>query len=290
MNYLSEFKKFWNQEMKYVQIKNKERIYDTFCKLYKSVKTKYDIADIIDKYIVDNKAHIMQKVQIMFCKYLKIDTDLKNKNLKLSNIERELCILRDSQGEFKISELNELYDILDVRPDIEMIEEGFSFLGTEIKPKVKKISGARYIYEDTVHPLFLALNLTEVHTLLKLLPDFLLSLECNDDEKRMIKLVNGLIERMQLQLSDYALEKIGLAQKDMSNKVLKFISEKDMIKQKEGKLMYLYKRMTKNQKIVLNGIDEYTGSIKEESGNFFFYTDDEKKIEIDDLDTISFVD
>ncbi len=292
MTYLEMFKEFWNKKGQYMTISNPKRNYEAFCRLYSSVKNEYDIADTVEKYIVDHKAFVMQKVHEKFCDYLNIDNNIRSKDLKITNVERQLYILRDSQRAFKISELSDKYDIVDVRPDVDALKDGngISFLGTEIVPNIKYIGGNKYIYEDTVHPLFLALNLTEVNTLLKLLPDFLSKVECTDGEKKMIKLSIGLLERMQYQLSDYALERLGLEKKDMSNQVLRFIPESEMRKAEEGNLMYWIKRMEKNQRITIDGSKEYIGTIKMDDNGYYILTTEEKKIRIDNLDTLSFRD
>lgn len=268
MNYKELFEKFWNKEMSFENIPNKERTFKRFKKLYENVENEFDIYDKIDTKIINHKSQNMKKIQLAFYKYLEENTNfkcesiLKDRNLEMDTTERRIDILKNSHGEFNVTKLSEDYskNYSTISDDLDKIGKGISFLDTFIKPRIE-VNGTKRTYEDTVHPIFLALNLTEVNTFLKILPELLEKVEPEDTKQSQeIKLIKGIIERMQMQLSDYAQKKIGI-KVDTKNKSLKFISEKELTENEEGKLCFLSKGMTGNKTITLNGIKEYYGRI-----------------------------
>lgn len=297
MKYSELFKKFWEinkTSLQYKIPKNTERTYKSLMKQYIEVDSDPDKEiDFIDKYIKDKKSTSMQKIHLEFCKYLekitnnKYFSSLKNKNINITPIERRLDILKESHGYFKISELAKKYDVdqSTINDDIKKIENGIKFMGTEIKPTII-CEKTKKRYEDTVHPVFLALNLTEVNTFMKILPEILNEINSEHlERKQQIKMINSIIERMKSQLSNYACKRTKIQHKDIK---LKFISEKDIVKNEDSKLCFLYKGMTNDCTITLNGINEYVGRIIRNEDYYAIETTNGEIIKIEKEDNVSY--
>ncbi len=274
MNYKEEFEKYWKKKGKRLAIPNKTRIYTKLRELYDEISTKYNIYDNIEEYIINHRAFEIRLVQLDFYDYLQNEKeiDLKSnsklnskeceKLLKRTPIERQLDLLKNTHKIFKISELEQLYNYSykTIEKDIDNIKKGITFMGTQINPEVKD-DGPRREYLDTVHPIFLALNLSEANALMKFLPK-LLEKDLNETEtladRSEIKLILELIERMQIQLSDYAIKELDI-NIDYSHKELRFIPEKDMIKNND-ELTYLMKARHTKRRITVKNIT-YEGYI-----------------------------
>lgn len=310
MNYFEKFDKYWDERGHYLTIPNKGRILEKFKELYRLADENDGnpidyIYDVIEGYIINHKAYYMGQVQLDFYDYLlEKKENLKNgsgldiKKLELTPLERQIDILKNSHGIFKIAELTKLYNVDDkiIRKDIDAIENGLSFMKTLIKPRVK-YNGPRREYVDTVHPIFLALNLSEVNALMKFLPELLEKCKDrveNDVEKSELKLILGLITRMKIQLSDYAIEKLDI-DIEYSHKELRFISE-DETKDKHSDLVYAIKAGKVIRKIIINSVDEYEGYIEFPDDadktvcKCIIRALDGKKIKVYKDDTISLID
>lgn len=297
MKYSELFEKFWEINKNSLQCeiqKNTERTYKSLMKQYIVVDSNPDKdIDFVDKYIKDKKSTSMQKMHLKFCKYLekvtnnKYFSSLENRNINITPIERRLDILKESHGYFKISEFAEKYDVdqSTINDDIKKIENGIKFMGTEINPTII-CEKTKKRYEDTVHPVFLALNLTEVNTLMKILPEILNEIDSESlERKQQIKMINSIIERMKFQLSDYACKRIKIERKDIK---LKFISEKDIVENEDSKLCFLCKGMTNDCTITLNGINEYVGRIIKYEDYYAIETTNGEIVKIEKEDNVSY--
>ena len=304
IKYYDLFNEFWQKEMKFSTIPQKENRHVTFNKLYEKVdnpKEKFNLYDI-DWYIKEHKASNMQKIQLMFYDYLlskynlEFDSDLSTYDLKSTPLEREISILKNTHGIFRIPQLAEEYDKDQsvINDDIKAIENGLFFMNTEIKPKINEV-GFDKSYEDTVHPFFLALNKTEAFMMTKELPDIIKKYQngCEDvSERKKLNLLLGLIERLQMQLSDRAKKDFNINIKN-NNKRLKFVSEEEMKKLEEGQLAFMAKRGHVLSKIIVNGIDEYEGYFiysSKHPGKYAIKLKNDKEVMISDEDEIVFKD
>lgn len=297
MKYSELFESFCENNKKLIERKipkNRKRTCENLKKQYIKVDSDPDNdIDFVDKYIKDKKSTSMQKIHLEFCRYLekitnnKYFSSLENRNISITPIERRLDILKECHGYFKISELAEKYDVdqSTINDDIKKIENGIKFMGTDINPTII-CEKTKKRYEDTVHPVFLALNLTEVNTLMKILPEILNEINTESlERKQQIKMINSIIERMKSQLSDYACKRIKIERKDIK---LKFISEKDIVENEDSKLCFLCKGMINDCTITLNGINEYVGRIIRYEDYYAIETTNGEIVKIEKEDNVSY--
>ena len=87
---------------------------------------------------------------------------------------RRLEILKLLHGkEMRVGEIAEFFNVDErtIRSDVSALREGMDFFGVKIQIESKHEGNQRHWYKSTVHPFFLALNLSEILALLKLLED-----------------------------------------------------------------------------------------------------------------------
>ncbi|MGJ4851848.1 hypothetical protein ACH6CV_16540 [Bacillota bacterium Meth-B3] len=84
-----------------------------------------------------------------------------------------------------------------IQRDLEDLRDGINVLGTTIRIEETTESHSLKSYQSTVHPIFLALNLTELTALLKLL-----------EERVDDPVYGGIFESIYNQLTDYAEERV----------------------------------------------------------------------------------
>lgn len=104
-------------------------------------------------------------------------------------------------------------------------EKGIDIFGSKIKAELRH---GKNTYDHTVHPVFLALNLTEVHFLTALLPELV------KKNKSYEKIALGIAGDVYRQLSDYAKEKMDhFIPKETRNEQLKGIQASGYRKEKD---------------------------------------------------------
>ncbi|MDR1396208.1 MAG: hypothetical protein LBJ14_00510 [Desulfarculales bacterium] len=93
----------------------------------------------------------------------------------MRKLERRLEILKLLHGkEMKTSEIAEYFEFDDdrtIRTDLQALRTGMTVLGTKIQIEEQRRGHANLSYKSTIHPIFLALNLSELFALLKLLEE-----------------------------------------------------------------------------------------------------------------------
>ncbi|NLO90346.1 MAG: HTH domain-containing protein [Clostridia bacterium] len=93
----------------------------------------------------------------------------------LEPFERRIEILKLLQGrEMRTGEIAEYFDVDErtIRSDIKALRDGMDILGIKIESKHQ--GSQKHYYKSTVHPILLALNLSELYALLKLLENAML--------------------------------------------------------------------------------------------------------------------
>ncbi|NLN84339.1 MAG: HTH domain-containing protein [Firmicutes bacterium] len=117
----------------------------------------------------------------------------------LTPFERRIEILKVLQGKkMRIGELAEYFDFDErtLREDIKSLREGLNVLGTTVKIDSSHEGSQRHYYKSTVHPIFLALNLSELFALLKLLEV--------RSQKNNGEVYESLFQKIYSQMTDYA--------------------------------------------------------------------------------------
>jgi len=97
---------------------------------------------------------------------------------------------------------SDIVDTRTVRKDLEALRDGIDVLGTTVRIEETTTGHSTKSYRSTAHPLFLALNLTELTALLKLLED-------HSDDAVDGEVYGGLFDSVYSQITDYAEEKIS---------------------------------------------------------------------------------
>lgn len=95
----------------------------------------------------------------------------------LEPFERRVEILKLLQGkEMRTSEIAENFGVDErtIRTDMQALRDGIDILGIKIKIESKHPGKQKHYYKSTVHPILLALNLSELFALLKLLENAIL--------------------------------------------------------------------------------------------------------------------
>ncbi len=171
------------------------------------------------------------------------------KNQKESNsandiqepINRRLKILKLLQGrEMRTAEIAELFDVEDrtIRTDLNALKAGMKVMGTTVKIEEQRSGHSNLSYKSTVHPVFLALNLSEVFALLKSLKQSAENSVTGDIYRDLFHTVYG-------QLTDYAKKMIDvkLESKDTDSEadICNHLEEEWFDKDKAYKLIYLEK-------------------------------------------------
>ena len=141
---------------------------------------------------------------------------------------RRLEMLKKLQGKkMRTSEIAELFDVDDrtIREDVKALRKGMTLMGVRIKLDSKSQGGQEHSYRSTVHPVFLALNLTEVLTLLNLLEEAAKNPLTGSIHDRLFHTVYA-------QLTGYAHERLkGKLQKEYEIKDIQNLLEEDAVKE-----------------------------------------------------------
>jgi len=155
----------------------------------------------------------------------------------LEPFARKVEILKLLQGrEMRTSEIAEYFggDERTIRTDMQALRDGIDIFGIKIKIESKHPGKQKHFYKSTVHPIFLALNLSELFALLKLLENAILQ-----DRGEIYK---HIFDQVYSQITDYA---EGLIANKLKNKYKKTknsnLLEEEAIKHKDIMLVYWVK-------------------------------------------------
>lgn len=156
---------------------------------------------------------------------------------KLEQFERRLKIIELLQGrEMRTGEIAEECEVDDrtIRTDLLALELGMDVLGVKIKIDSRHEGSQKRYYISTVHPIVLALNLSELFALLKLLE--------NASMKDGGEIYKNIFQGIYSQISDYAESRIaGLLKNKYDKTEIINMPEEDVFRHKDYKLIYWQK-------------------------------------------------
>lgn len=250
------FGDFWKAKGQYLRIKNAERFKENLMSKMESFSNVEDV----DEYVCALRTgkESTRVIVVEFYKYLtdlgeRIESVLYNKHFYDYPFERQLEIAKFLHNPHTPKEIQEKFDIDErtARNDLQELEDGITVLGSTIKIEKEK-KGRSYYYKTTLHPVFLPLNLTEVYALTVYLDRVI---GYSDPNAKMIR---DISERIKLQLSDYAYERLY---PDDERQYVKnrYVNDERLARQREGIYMYLMKSGQKC-KFIWNE-EEYVGRI-----------------------------
>ena len=130
----------------------------------------------------------------------------KDEEKKPSAFERRIKLLKLLQGtEMRIGEIAEKFDVDDrtIRSDIKALRE-MEVFDTKVKVESSHVGSQAHYYTSTVHPIFLALNLSELVALLQVLER-----EAMSSHHEIYGILCGtMLQKIYNQLTDYGEGKI----------------------------------------------------------------------------------
>lgn len=118
--------------------------------------------------------------------------------------ERRIALLRFLQGKSKrTGEMAEHFQVDErtIRSDINALEGGWNFMNAIIQIESRHVGEQKHRYTSTVHPIFLALNASELFSLLKLLEQY--------KSKENGFIYENIFHSIYSQITDYAEELIA---------------------------------------------------------------------------------
>ena len=285
INYSEEFSAYWRTKGRYLSENNASRTEASFCKWLSSCAS----VDDIDKHVMKMKARreTTRRITVDFINYLSkktgqtLITELSEKRFFDSVLERRLEIAKYLHEPHTPKEIQEHFDISEetCKKDLKALRDGLEAFGTTIELEQKN-SGRKRYYKATVHPVFLALNLTEAYAMTAYLQR---CLKRNDPNSMVVQ---SIIDRIKAQLSDYAWEKLYKTKRpeELENY---YLSDDTLAERRESVRMYLEKsgRLCSfyfNGKLYRGKIDR-TGKVMLDTGEYL--DADPKSVEfiIDDL-------
>ncbi len=233
------FQRFWNRRRITLSIANPERFYQNMLETLGGCEDEQDI----DHYVrsLRQGKESTRRIIVQFYQYLMdeegmgIHSDLFDERLFDYPFERQLEIAKYLCEPKTTGEIAEHFKIDNrtARDDLQALEDGIEVLGTTVRIEKEK-KGRTYYYRCTMHPVFLPLNLTEAYAMTVYLENKISSTDMNS------YVIDNVINRIKLQLSDYAYEKLypGQARVEGDNG---YISDELLAHQREGIRMYLMK-------------------------------------------------
>ena len=239
MDYTIEFKDFWKNQGRYLWPANAGRTRNNILRRLKACRSIRDI----DLYVCSlrSRKETNRRIMVAFFDYLeektgeKIRSTLYDKRFFDYPFERQLEIAKYLHEPHTPTEIEERFDIDERtrRKDLTALEDGIEVLGSTIRVEKSREYGKDY-YKSTVHPVFLPLNLTEVYALTVYLDR---AIDENDPNKAVIQ---NLINRIKVQLSDYAQDKLFQDEKPPAANN-DYLNDEELARQRDGILMYLMK-------------------------------------------------
>jgi len=284
MNITTEqFNKFWNAKGQYLKIKNAGRFKENLC----NKVNEFGNTAELDEYVCELRTgkESTRVIIVEFYNYLinqgiEIESILFEKKYYDYAFERQLEIAKFLHKPHTPKEIQEEFGINErtSREDLQALEDGITVLGATIKIEKEK-KGRSYYYKTTLHPVFLPLNLTEVYALTVYLNRVI---DYSDPNAQMI---SNITDRIKLQLSDYAFERLfpDIERPGIENR---YLNDEELARQRKGIYMYLMKSGQKC-KFIWNG-DEYLGRIVWREDRFRIALDNDEVIDAE-LSEVDFV-
>jgi len=171
---------------------------------------------------------------------------------------RRLAILKLLQRKpMRTGEVADHFDVDDrtIRTDMDALRNGIDILGVKVKIDSKAQGGQKHSYKSTVHPIFLALNLSEVLALLNLLEDASQGKFSGNVYKRICNAVYA-------QLTEYARERLqGKLEKIYDGAEVQNLLEEDTLKKWVEYEQHAYAYLFKSGKYVPAEITSEDGTI-----------------------------
>lgn len=279
INYAEWFEKFWEYDRRnpYIKINNPKGRYNNVKKALSMCKCTEDI----EKYVCSLKTQKESTRQMMlrFFDYISMEGGPEIRSLVLEQpiidgrLERRLEIAKylhkphseeDIETHFRISRRT-------CQDDLKALNDGIEVFGSTICLDISDNEYGQKECAVTVHPIFLPLNLTEVHALTVYLPEVLKRHGVNR------QIIMDIIDRIKLQLSDYAYEKLLLTRPYAASN--DYYSEALMARQRSYVIDYLAKSGN-TCKFTWEG-EEYTGQIRHVSTGYAFCLKDGSILDID---------
>ena len=233
------FQRFWNKNRYTLSIANPERFYTNMM----DTLGKCQDDGHIDEYVrtLRQGRESTRRIIVQFYRYLQdeegieVESELFNARFFDYPFERQLEIAKYLYEPRTADHIARHFNIdkRTVRADLQALEDGIEVLGTVVRI-IKEKRGRTLFYKCTMHPIFLPLNLTEVYAMTVYLERMMTSRDMNS------RVVEGVINRIKAQLSDYAFEKLYPGQ-NRPKENNGYLSDELLAKQREGILMYLMK-------------------------------------------------
>lgn len=156
---------------------------------------------------------------------------------KSEPFERRLKIIKLLHGkEMRTGELAEYFDVDErtIRTDVDALREGMDVLGTKVKIESRHAGSQKHYFISTVHPIVLALNLSELFALLKLFE--------NASMKDGGEIYKNIFQGIYSQMTDYAESRIaGLLENKYDKTQIINRLEEDAFRHEDYKLVYWMK-------------------------------------------------
>ena len=266
INYAEWFERFWEQYRRnpYIAINNPR---DRYTRVKRAL-SRCTCTEDIERYVCSLNSQ-KESTRIMMLKlfaYIKnnggpaIESEVLSQPIYDSTLERRLEIAKYLHRPHNNTEIESHFRITERtrRKDIKALKDGIEAFGSTICLDITDNEYGQKECTTTVHPIFLPLNLTEVHALTVYLPKVLERYGVNR------QIVMDIIERIKSQLSDYACEKLRIERPDdVSND---YYNDEMMAKQRKYVIDYLAKSGN-SCRFTWKG-EEYTGQIRHVSNGY----------------------
>lgn len=270
------FERFWNARASYLNINNPDRTHNN---LVGKLSTFDDFTQI-DDYVCSLRTNkeSTRRIMVAFFDYLKdkegiaVESILYNKRFYNHPMERQLEMAKFLHEPRTARDIDNKFDI-DARTrrnDLQALEDGVEILGSTVRIYKEKV-GRKYYYKATMHPIFLALNLTEVNAITNV-TEIINSLEraLKRGENAYSIILRDTVNRIKAQLSPYAFSRLFPGERQPEGNY--YLNEESLAKTKEHALGYLHKS-GKHFKFIYKD-EEYGGRIRPIFGDFEILLDD----------------
>lgn len=233
------FRRFWEKKYPTLSLNNPQRLRDNLLQKLERVKDAGDIEEYV--HSLRQGKETTRRIFVEFFRFLEdeagveVESSLLTERFFNYSFERQLEIAKYLSEPRTTSEIAAHFhlDERTARDDLQCLEDGIEVLGTVVRVERQR-KGRAFYYKCTMHPVFLPLNLTEVYAMTVYLENVLHSQNTNE------YVIQGVIDRIKSQLSDYAFDKLypGQSRPQGSNG---FVSDELLARSREGLRMYLMK-------------------------------------------------
>ena len=288
MNFIEPFERFWEEKGSSLRIKNPTR---TYRNLHDKMAEFTSVEDI-DNYVcsVRTRRESTRKIMVKFFDYMRREERIPLKKSVLYDLhfydhafERQLEIAKYLHEPKTKQEIMTKFCIEErtLEADLQELEVGLNVLGSTISLKRIETEDDTIKYKSSVHPIFLALNLTEAYAMTKYLPYVMDSSDPNS------WIIRDITDRIKAQLSQEAVTKLRLPSDGYRKTSYDYVDDESLAKQRKGILAYLMKSRQRCQFYWNN--EEYTGTIQESGhGNYYILLDDNTILDAD-LKDVEFI-